>query len=132
MILVDTSVWIDLFGRAKRHKLPPERLMELGTCSPVIQEVLQGLKDDHAHQLIKEGLMALPRFGEPLTAELFVEASDLYRSGRRRGLTIRSSTDCLIAAIAIRHRLTVWHADRDFAAIATFTDLREVSGARLV
>jgi predicted nucleic acid-binding protein len=50
----------------------------------------------------------------------------MYRSGRRRGLTIRSSADCLIAAIAIENRVPVWHKDRDFAAIATFTDLAVV------
>ena len=38
----------------------------------------------------------------------------LYRAGRRSGLTIRSSVDCLIAACALRHGLTVLHHDRDF------------------
>ena len=37
---------------------------------------------------------------------------------------IRSAVDCLIAAIAIRHDATVWHKDRDYDYIATFTGLR--------
>lgn len=127
MILVDTSVWIDLLGRAPRHKPGQGRLLELATCPPVIQEVLQGIRNDLAHQRVREGLLALPRYGDPLDAELFLEASELYRAGRRRGLTVRSSVDCLIAAIALRHKLTLWHADRDFAAIARFTGLREHS-----
>jgi predicted nucleic acid-binding protein len=31
--------------------------------------------------------------------------------------------DCLIAAIAIEHRIPVWHRDRDFDAIARYTGL---------
>ncbi len=38
--------------------------------------------------------------------------------------TIRSSTDCLIAAIAIRNGVPVWHRDRDYDVIAKFTALR--------
>jgi predicted nucleic acid-binding protein len=38
--------------------------------------------------------------------------------------TIRSSTDCLIAAIAIQNDVPVWHKDRDFTVIAKFTRLR--------
>ncbi|MGK5088472.1 PIN domain-containing protein [Bdellovibrionota bacterium FG-2] len=129
MILVDTSVWVDLLGSAKRHSLAPERMLDLATCSPVIQEVLQGIKNEKAHQRIMDGLLALPRFEDPPTTELYLEASELYRSGRRRWLTIRSSTDCLIAAIALRHRLTVWHADRDFSSLAAFTDLRVTVGS---
>jgi predicted nucleic acid-binding protein len=46
-----------------------------------------------------------------------------FRLGRRKGCSIRSSTDCLIAAIAIDNQLPVWHRDRDFSAIAAFTSL---------
>jgi predicted nucleic acid-binding protein len=38
-------------------------------------------------------------------------------------MTIRSSADCLIAAIAIANSIPVWHRDRDFSAIAKFTAL---------
>jgi predicted nucleic acid-binding protein len=58
--------------------------------------------------------------------ELYVAATDIYRRGRRRGLTIRFATDCLIAAIAIRNAVPVWHRDRDFDAIASFTVLETV------
>jgi predicted nucleic acid-binding protein len=55
---------------------------------------------------------------------LFVAAADLYRQGRRRGITIRTSTDCLIAAIALENGATIWHRDRDFDKIAQFTNLK--------
>jgi hypothetical protein len=36
---------------------------------------------------------------------------------------VRSGVDCLIAACAIRHGLTVLHHDRDFDAIARVSPL---------
>jgi predicted nucleic acid-binding protein len=33
---------------------------------------------------------------------------------RRKGMTIRSTIDCLIAQIAIEHDLELLHSDRDF------------------
>jgi predicted nucleic acid-binding protein len=126
MILVDTSIWIGLLGASKKTKISPDQLLEFATCLPVIQEVLQGVGNDLAHQKLKEGLLALPRFGDPLSEALFIQAADIFRLGRRKGFTIRSSTDCLIASIALQHGLPVWHADRDFEMIAKFTGLKTV------
>ena len=121
MILVDTSVWIDLFR--SKPRLKEEDLFRFATCGPIIQEVLQGLKPGAVSDAFRSGFLALPVLSDPIPLELYVAAADIYRSGRRRGLTIRSSVDCLIAAIAIENRVPVWHKDRDFAAIATFTEL---------
>ena len=46
------------------------------------------------------------------------------RSSRRTGLTLRSGVDCLIAACAIRHGLTVLHRDRDFDRLARISSLQ--------
>jgi predicted nucleic acid-binding protein len=70
-------------------------------------------------------MLALPIVESPLRSELFVEAANLYRLGRASGHTIRSSIDCLIAACALRNDLEVVHRDRDFAAIARVSGLRE-------
>lgn len=50
-------------------------------------------------------------------------AAELYRHCRSRGVTIRSLHDCLIAAVAIRTRTPLLHADRDFDRLAELTDL---------
>ncbi len=105
MILVDTSVWIELLGRSGRFVLKKEELLEVATCPPVVQEVLQGVKNDIVHQRLD------------VSAALYLEASDLFRFARRRGITVRSSVDCLIASIAIRSNIAVWHFDRDFEAL---------------
>lgn len=61
---------------------------------------------------------------DPLPRELFLAAAEICRLGRIKGYTIRSSADCLIAAIAIENRTPVWHSDRDYEAIAQYTDLQ--------
>jgi hypothetical protein len=124
MILVDTSVWIGLIR--SKPRIEEEDLFRFAVCGPVIQEVLQGLKPCPASDALRTGFLALPILSDPIPLGLYVAAADMYRSGRRRGLTIRSSVDCLIAAIAIENRGAVWHKDRDFAAIATYTDLAVV------
>lgn len=124
MVLVDTSVWVEVF-RA-RDPLDLEAAVdveEVVTCLPVIQEVLQGFRVEWAFRWARESMLAFPVVESPLGEDLFLEAVDLYRSARRAGLTVRSSTDGLIAACAIRHDLAVLHRDRDYAALAEVSAL---------
>jgi predicted nucleic acid-binding protein len=124
--LVDTSVWIEVFRRRRPLDLPSlVAFDEVVTCLPVIQEVLQGFLDEGAYRMACEAMFALPVVESPLSAAVFVEAVSLYRTARRRGLTVRSSVDCLIAACALRHDLEVLHRDRDFTALARITPLRQ-------
>jgi predicted nucleic acid-binding protein len=94
------------------------------TCLPVIQEVLQGFREENAYRLASSSMYAFPRVESPLAAEVFDEAIKLFRQARRAGVTIRSSVDCLIAACAIRHDLEVVHRDRDFSSLASVSALR--------
>jgi predicted nucleic acid-binding protein len=100
---------------------------EVVTCLPVIQEVLQGFKDENAYRIARQSMSALPTLEAPLGLAVFEEAANLYRLARRAGLTIRSSVDCLIAACAIRHDAELLHRDRDFSALAKVSPLRERS-----
>ncbi|HEY6290055.1 MAG TPA: PIN domain nuclease [Terriglobia bacterium] len=123
MILVDTSVWIALLNGRLGARVSQQELLNFATCGPVIQEVLQGLGDDPAGDAVREGLLAMPVLSDPLPRALFLSAAEIYRLGRAKGYTIRSSTDCLIAAVAIDSGVPVWHRDRDFEAIARYTSL---------
>lgn len=126
MILVDTSIWIDVFNHKSPVSIPILYYPLLCTCGPIVQEVLQGISSPHEHRIVKDGLLSLSMVANPLPIDIFIEASELFSFGRKRGLTIRSSVDCLIAVIAIRNNLTLLHHDRDFKAIATFTNLQVV------
>lgn len=123
MILVDTSVWIELINRRRGQRVSTEDLLRFVTCPPVVQEVLQGLRPDGASDAFRASFLAIPCLSDPLPLRLFLEAGEIYRLGRRKGHTIRSSTDCLIAAIAIENHVPVWHQDRDFTAIARYSRL---------
>ena len=128
MLLVDTSVWIEVFRRPSRFDLSSvARLDDIVTCLPVIQEVLQGFRDERAFRTAREAMLAFPLVEAPLRLEIFEEAVALYRSARRAGRTVRSSVDCLIAACALRHDLAVLHLDRDFPALAAVSPLQERS-----
>jgi predicted nucleic acid-binding protein len=125
MILVDTSVWIEVF-RARRP-LELESVVafeEVVTCLPVVQEVLQGFGEERAFRVARDSMAALPIVESPLTLALVDEAVALYRTARRAGLTVRSSVDCLIAAAALRNDLEVLHCDRDFDALSRVSGLR--------
>jgi predicted nucleic acid-binding protein len=124
VVLVDTSVWIEAFRKPARVRL--ETLVEFDeivTCLPVVQEVLHGFADERAFVLARDAMHALPIVESPMRPSVFDEAVDLYRAARRAGVTVRSGVDCLIAACAIRHGLTVLHHHRDFDRLARVSPL---------
>ena len=126
MVLVDTSAWIEVFRKARPLRL--EEFVdfdEIVTCLPVIQEVLQGFDREEPYRVAREAMWALPVVELPLGRPVVEEAVDLYRRARRAGVTVRSGVDCLIAACALRHGLTVLHADRDFGSLARISQLDE-------
>jgi hypothetical protein len=124
MFLVDTSVWINLLSKKPGFHLEAEQLFQLAVSPPIVEELIQGLPTRSSFEQLKSSILALPCSPPVVTLDDYMHAAEIYRAGRRRGLTIRSSVDCLIAALAIREGLAVWHLDRDFTPIATYTDLR--------
>ena len=125
MVLVDTSVWIEIFREDRPFDLEAAvPFDEIATCLPVLQEVLQGMRAEREYRIARDALLALPIVDSPLGQEVFEDAVGLYRSARRTGLTVRSGVDCLIAACALRHNLIVFHHDRDFEALARVSGLR--------
>ncbi len=125
MLLVDTSVWIEVFRKPAGIQLDEVgAIEEVVTCLPVVQEVLQGFLDDRAYRIARDAMLSFPIVESPLEADAFIEAADLYRTARRAGVTIRTGFDCLIAVCAIRHGLTVVHRDRDFDGLARVSPLR--------
>ncbi len=92
-------------------------------CAPVIQEILQGISEPNHLTLVKDALLSLPMLENPISMEIFLEASEIYRIGRKKGYTICSSVDCLISAIAIKNKVPIHQFDRDFDYISKYTSL---------
>ena len=125
MVLVDSSVWVEVFRKPSRFKLESAvDFDEVVTCLPVVHEVLQGFHDDDAYALARDSMLSLPIVESPLRRELFLDATELYRRARKAGRTVRSGVDCLIAACALRNSLSVLHRDRDFDKLAAVSGLQ--------
>ena len=60
----------------------------------------------------------------PMPETVFVRAAKIYRTLRRKGITIRKSNDCIIAATALEHHCQLLHNDRDFTPIAEHFPLK--------
>lgn len=127
-MIVDTSVWIDAFreGKSEQARLVATYLAadrQLYITPTILQEVLQGIRVEEEYVRIKEGLLAHSVLKlDPVQAAL--GAADLYRSLRKKGVTIRKPNDCLIAHYAIFYDIPVLHRDGDFDQIANHTALR--------
>ena len=123
MYLVDTSAWIDALQT--RPRAIGQRLQQLESenaalylCGPVLQEILQGARDDLTLQRYRLALGAM-RFASPLDpVQSYAEAGRLYARCRWKGVTPRSAADCFIAQLAIEHGLLLLHDDADFLKIA--------------
>jgi predicted nucleic acid-binding protein len=131
VIVVDTSVWIDVLnGVDTPRALQAVALLEGGEpvalTDVVMTEVLQGLRSTREARLVERHLRAFPvlRLQE---LEDFVLAAELYRTARSKGMTIRSTIDCLIAATCVRTGAPILHADADFDRLASCTPLRVYS-----
>ena len=115
MLLVDSSVWIDVIRGAITQGatfLEQRDDEELAVTGVVFQEVLQGA-DDRTYDRLRAMFMAMLLL-EPRELSTYEIAAQLYRRARAAGFTIRKPTDCLIAALALEHGALLVHNDRDF------------------
>ena len=119
MIIVDTSVWVDLLrGVQTPQTMWVEAAIKneaLGLTDLILCEVLQGIRDDQQYSKIKNiflGYEILPSSGTALA----LASADNFRALRKRGITIRKTMDCLIATFCILNGHSLLHSDRDFDA----------------
>ncbi len=127
MVLVDTSVFVNYFkGKKTAATVRLESLLDSGCVitSVIYQELLQGAKDKREFSLL-QAYLSTQTFCHPLDSILSYEkAAQIYFDCRKKGLTVRSKIDCLIAQLAIEHELSLLHDDEDFTKIAKVVPLR--------
>jgi predicted nucleic acid-binding protein len=123
MVLVDTSVWIDLFR--ERRSTPAARLRRIlddgsdfAVAHVIVQELLQGAANQREFALLYEYFTTQRVLASEDALNAHCRAARLYFNCRRRGFTPRSTIDCLIAQIAVEHRVPLLHNDQDFERIA--------------
>jgi predicted nucleic acid-binding protein len=127
MVLVDTSVWIDFFSaRPEPHVNTFETLIadkeDICICGIILTEILQGIRNDTEFNKTRKLLGNLIYL--PMAYDDYVRSAQIYRHLRQKGITIRKSVDCMIAAVALAHNVFLLHNDRDFFPIEDYFGLR--------
>ena len=133
MYLVDTSVWVDFIaGRDEPHVGLLRDLLSnplaVHINHLIYVEILQGARNPASFARLKDyfDTQRFVAFEQP--REAHAAAARMYVDCRRRGVTIRSTIDCLIAQSAMDSDLTLLHNDRDFGQIAAVApELRQRS-----
>jgi predicted nucleic acid-binding protein len=131
MILVDSSVWIALF---RGDDTPHTRLLrdllqdgdeETAIADLILQEILQGVRAERQAKNIIDAVAGLPC---PILGNkpLAILAAANYRQLRRKGVTVRSTIDSLIATFCIENGFPLLHNDRDFAPFEKHLGLRSL------
>ena len=120
-VLVDTSAWVDFFnGHPSLEAEALTRLIreeaDVLTCGVVVAEVLQGLRKSKTLTQIEQHFLDM-EWLTPTEPETYIEAASLYRHLRSRGVTIRSTIDCVIAQLADEHDVLLLSKDRDIRLI---------------
>ncbi len=125
MVLIDTSVWINLL-RDQSGSVVNDVKSIVGEEDIVLTrfnqiELLQGASNEQEWRLLSSYLDGQDYL--EADADTWLKAARIYYELRRRGRTIRSSIDCCIAQIAIDHRVPLIHEDHDFETIAEIRPL---------
>jgi predicted nucleic acid-binding protein len=127
LILVDSSVWIDLLNNVVTK--PVRRLRALLPTTPlligdlILCEVLQGFRIEAQARLVERSLSRFEAVSL-VDSELAVKAAANYRFLRRRGITVRKTIDVIIGTYCIERGHSLLHSDRDFAPMERLLGLQ--------
>ena len=127
MIVIDTSVWIPLLNgtdhpKVERARATIEGPEDVGVPGIVLEEILRGLRSDAQFRRVRDLLLSDFTYLE-MTQPLFIHSAEIYRTLRKKRKTIRSASDCLIAACAIGESASLLEDDADFQTIAEVVPL---------
>jgi predicted nucleic acid-binding protein len=129
MFIVDSSVWIDYFnGRPspQTDKLDAFLGKDMVTVGDImLAEVLQGFRSDRNYAIARDLLLSL-NVVNMLNTSIALQSARNYRRLRRKGATVRKTTDCIIATWCIENGLPLLHCDRDFQPFHDFLGLEAV------
>lgn len=127
MILVDTSVWIEIFRDKTRHIVKAFQ-KRIGSEKYVMSrfnqlELLQGVRDQKEWGLLEDYLST--QYYLEASENTWPEAARIYFELRRRGVTVNSPIDCCIAQIALEYGALLLHRDNDFERVARIRPLQQ-------
>lgn len=122
--LVDTSVWVDYIqGRTNKATDYLDDILAMpaviGINYQIYLEILQGARGREAFTRLQSYFSTQRFYGFADNMIGYERSAELYFQCRLRGITIRSSIDCLIAQCAIENELRLIHQNRGFIRLQT-------------
>lgn len=129
MILVDTSVWIDYLNGVNNRYTDAldsgvvEGVVAIGDL--IFLEILQGIRNDRDYRKTRQILLALDQY-EMFGKGMPEKCADNYRALRKKGITIRKTTDVIIATFCIEQKMPLLFLDRDFIPFVDHLGLSSV------
>ena len=122
MVIADTCIWSLALRRDRPSKcrevheleclVRDSRVLMLG---PIRQEILSGVRNKRQFDNLREHLKAFPDLH--IDTEDYVTAASFFNLCRGKGVQ-GSNTDFLICAVAVKHGLSIYTTDGDFALFA--------------
>ena len=115
MILVDTSVLIDYFsGKKGKHVLQFDdilnRSIPFGINHFIYLELLQGASSEKEFTLLNEYLHSL-KFYDMNSIDSFKKAATIFYQCKKKGITVRSTIDCIIVQTCLDYDLALLQND---------------------
>ena len=132
MVMIDTSVWINVFADKQGdysswlNELLAGREVYLTRFQQL--ELLQGCRNEQEWGKLSDYLDGQDYL--ETQSGTWQAAARIYYDLCKMGITIRSPIDCCIAQIAMEHEMLLIHDDRDFTAIADQFPLQQKRWSR--
>ena len=128
MMLVDSSVWIDYFNgkQTKQTDLLDNTLGQepVAIGDLILTEVLPGFRNDRDFTTAKQLLEAITVYNL-LGKERAIRAAVYYRTLRKRGFTVRKSSDVIIGSFCIDEGIPLLFSGRDFLPMVQHLNLQD-------
>lgn len=129
-VLVDTSAWVEFLRGtgSPQHRWVRDAIADgepLSWTDPILFELMAGARSRERARELRSLLLRGPMLPMSGLAD-WEDAAVLYRRARERGLTVRSTNDCLITTVAVRTGTPLLARDRDFEALAVVSNLELV------
>jgi predicted nucleic acid-binding protein len=93
-------------------------------CAALPGEGRQGAISEKEYSLLDSYLRTQLFYHLKEPVESYAMAARIYMDCRKKGITVRSTIDCLIAETALEHDLLLLHNDSDFTAMAGIIPLK--------
>jgi predicted nucleic acid-binding protein len=88
------------------------------------QEILQGAKDEREWEFLYRNISTQRTLVPENPLPTHIAAARIFFECRRKGMTVRSTADCIVAQLALENDADLLHDDDDFNRIAEIRPLK--------